>query len=207
MKEKLFRLKAFWQGLSGPCAIGFSGGVDSAFVLASANRWAHVPVYPLLAVSCLLPPFTKENAKRISKEVGVPLIQFSWQPLAIYEITRNDGLRCYFCKKNMYLSLIREAKKLDSKCHIFLDGTHFDDLSKDRPGLQALEELDIKTPLAEVGFTKKEIRSTLKKWGYTFWNVPSQSCLATRFEPGTKLDGQALGALYFELKTKKANFF
>ena len=207
MKEKLLRLRAFWQGLSGPCAIGFSGGVDSAFVLASAKRWAEVPVYPIMAISCLIPPFAKENAKRISKEVGIPLTQFSWQPLAIDEITRNDSLRCYFCKKNLYLSLIREARKIDSKCHLFFDGTQFDDLSKDRPGLQALKELDIKTPLAEVGLTKKEIRSTLKQWGYAFWNIPSESCLATRIDSGTKLDRLALRALFFELKTKKANFF
>ncbi len=203
MKERLLRLKAFWEGQLGPCAIGFSGGVDSAFVLASAKRWARVRIYPVLAVSCLLSPFAIENAQKISKEVGIPLIRFTWQPFAIDEIARNDRFRCYFCKKNMYHLLKEKVSKIDSDCHHILDGTQFDDLFRERPGLFALQELGVQTPLADYGFRKTEIRSYLKEWGYSFWNIPSESCLATKLERGERLTKQKLTALYFGLETGK----
>ncbi len=206
MKERLLRLKAFWEGQSGPCAIGFSGGVDSAFVLASAKRWVRIPIYPILAVSCLLPPSTIENAQKVSEEVGIPLIGFTWHPLAIDEIARNDRLRCYFCKKNMYHLLKEKVRKIDGGCHCILDGTQFDDLFRERPGLFALQELEIQTPLADYGFRKSEIRSYLKEWGYSFWDIPSESCLATKLERGERLTQQRLKALYFGLETGKAPF-
>ncbi len=206
MKERLLRLKAFWERLSCPFAIGFSGGVDSAFVLASAKRWACVPIYPVLAVSCLLPPFAIENAQKISEEVGIPLIRFNWHPLAIDEIARNDRLRCYFCKKNMYSLLKENVRKIDGECRLILDGTQFDDLFRERPGLFALQELGVQTPLADYGFRKTEIRSYLKEWEYSFWNIPSESCLATKLERGERLTHQSLTALYFGLETGKPPF-
>ncbi len=185
--------------MSCPSAIGFSGGVDSAFVLASAKRWARVRIYPVLAVSCLLPPLAIENAQKISEEVGIPLILFTWQPLSIEEIARNDRLRCYFCKKNMYSLLKEKVRKINGECRLILDGTQFDDLFRERPGLFALQELGVQTPLADYGFRKTEIRSYLKEWGFSFWNLPSESCLATKLDRGESLTQQKLKSLYFGL--------
>ncbi len=186
--------------------MGFSGGVDSAFVLASSKKWAGVPVYPLIAVSCLLPPSSVKQAEKVAFETGCDLLRVYWEPLSINEIADNGPLRCYFCKKNMYISIKGRLYEIGYGNELIVDGTQFDDLYRDRPGLNALRELDVLTPLASIGFTKTDIRWSLWKWGYSFWNTPPESCLATRIPWSVKLTEHNLGALYFELESKKTPF-
>lgn len=185
--HKLCCLKSFWQSLNSPCVIGFSGGVDSSFLLASAKRWARNDVSAYIAISCFLEPFDLFHAKRVCKEIGIELIQMYWRPLNYQEIIRNDCFRCYHCKRLMYSKIKDKASDYFGFSPIFLDGTQYDDLFRDRPGIRALQELGILTPLASFGFTKADIRDYLKKWGYSFWDYPSKSCLATRIRQGIRL--------------------
>jgi len=204
LKEKLSNLKAFWQSVGGSCAIGFSGGIDSAFLLASAIRWSKWPVYPFFVDSIFIPPQVHTRLPKMAQELAAQVEIISWEPLSVEAICQNSQKRCYFCKKTIY-NLIKEAAiSLDPSCTHILDGTQHDDLFRDRPGLKALAELSILTPLAHLGFTKKDIRACVQEWGYSFWDIPAESCLATRFERGSPLSERGLLTLYFELMPEKA---
>jgi len=204
--SKLEKLKNYWGNLKGSCAIGFSGGVDSAFLLISALKWAGVKIYPVLANSCFVSVEALDQARLVGRQIGVDVLEIYWEPLNIPEIQKNDRLRCYYCKKNLYLAIKSAISKRDRLCDNVFDGTQFDDLFSHRPGLYALLELEIQTPLAIFGFTKSDIRSILRKWGFDFWNIPAASCLATQIQPGTSLTKERLNSINFELKSKKAPF-
>ncbi len=203
LEDRLARLKEFWKSLGGSCAIGFSGGVDSAFLLASGVRWSNWPVYPFFCDSVFITPDVHLRLPEMIREIGVELIQIRWSPLSVKEIAQNHRLRCYFCKKKIYLTIKEHACQKDGSLVAILDGTQHDDLSRDRPGLRALSELGILTPLAQLGFTKDNIRTALRMWNYTFWDIPSESCLATRFKHEQPLSKKRLKGLYFELMPEK----
>ncbi len=186
-RHRLSCLKSFWQSLNSPCVIGFSGGVDSSFLLASAKRWAKNDIVAYIAISCFLEPFDLLHAEMVCEEIGIKLIQMYWRPLDYEEIRRNDCFRCYYCKKLMYSKIKDKASDYFDYSPIFLDGTQYDDLFKDRPGIRALKELRILMPLAAFGFTKHDVRHYLRKWGHSFWDYPSKSCLATRIKQGVRL--------------------
>ncbi len=185
------------------CAIGFSGGVDSAFLVATGIRWASVKMFPVFLDSVFVSEAALRQAVRVANCIGVKPVRLKWNPLAVPEINRNDRLRCYFCKKNIYLNIKAYISQMDSPCSEIFDGTQADDLLKPRPGLFALQELEIHTPLADIGFTKTDIRCCLKRLGYDFWNLPAESCLATRVGYGKSLSEKEIQALNFELRYKK----
>ena len=111
-------------------------------------------------------------------------------PLAWKKFIKNDLRRCYFCKKNMY-SLLKDSMKGED-CYILLDGTNTDDIKEDRPGLKAIRELGIKTPLFDVDLSKGEIRKIAKEIGLSNHDLPSNSCLATRVPTRKTIDKEIL---------------
>lgn len=168
--------------------IAFSGGVDSSLILKTAcklsSRKNH-KVYAFTIHTTLHPMNELELTERIAKEEG-----------AIYEVIRVDELqnagimenpvnRCYLCKKYLFTELREMAHKL--QIEIIMDGTNEDDLHVYRPGVQALRELEIISPLAEAGMTKADIRKMAAEIGLSVSNRPSAPCLATRFPYGTEL--------------------
>lgn len=199
--HKLSRLESWIRDISGPVALGFSGGVDSAFLLVSLVKWCRFSVTPFMAVSPFLSERERESALKVTGEIGINVTQVTWDPLAEPLIVENGPLRCYYCKKSMYCLICRAAKDIGSR--LVFDGTQWDDLKRDRPGLRALHELDIKTPLASLGFKKNEIRSVLMEWGFSFSDRKAESCLATRIARNTKISEENLEKIgkiekYFE---------
>jgi len=190
LELKLKGLKEWIKGLWSPVGTGFSGGLDSSFLLAALLRWSDVPVSAFTVISPLISSFQRDIIEETSDELGIKPHYIEWNALNDETVCSNNELRCYFCKKKMY-SLMLEAAGEKGAGNL-LDGTQADDLYSDRPGLRALRELGIKTPLAEIGINKDEIRSALRQWGYSFWGRDAESCMATRVSRNNEISKENL---------------
>ncbi len=190
MEKRLETLKLWIRDISGPIGLGFSGGVDSAFLLTALSRWCRFPVRPFCAVSIFFPTKEQVSTAQIANEIGVEPYYFTWEPLSQDPIRNNHADRCYFCKKYIYTTILDTARQMGIKC--IVDGTQADDLGRHRPGLKALEELNIQTPLADCGIDKDFIRYMLKEWEFGFWDKASESCLATRIATNTLISNDNL---------------
>jgi pyridinium-3,5-biscarboxylic acid mononucleotide sulfurtransferase len=174
-------------------AIAFSGGVDSTLlVYAALQALGPDNIIALYARSFLLP----EESAAASREVfrqnfphNACLREIPVSPLTWPEFIVNDKDRCYFCKRRIYTLFLEE---ISADFHVLADGTNSDDRDEDRPGLRAIEELRVITPLADVGLTKKEVRALAEKIGLSNFDIPSNSCLATRIPRNRLIDEQSL---------------
>ncbi|MFH7325652.1 ATP-dependent sacrificial sulfur transferase LarE [Desulfurivibrio sp. C05AmB] len=159
-------------------AVAFSGGVDSSLLLAAALAARGAGVLVLHARSPLQAAGEYERAMAVAAGLRCRPEVVDVDPYSWPDFVANPPERCYLCKKRLY-SLFRE-KACASDCSVLLDGTNGDDLRQDRPGLRALQELQVRTPLADAGLTKIEIRRLAREQGLANWDKPSASCLATR---------------------------
>lgn len=181
-------IKAFFKKYNS-AAIAFSGGVDSAFLLYCAKKCgADVTAY--YVNSAFQPQFEFEDAKRIASELEIPLKIIETNILDYDEVRRNDPLRCYYCKRRIFSQIKAQAKS--DGYSVILDGTNASDDSGDRPGMKALEELKVLSPLRLCGYTKDEIRKQAKNAGLFVWNKPAYACLATRIKPNEEITPNAL---------------
>lgn len=181
-------IKAFFKKYNS-AAIAFSGGVDSAFLLYCAKECgADVTAY--YVKSAFQPQFEFEDAKRIASELEIPLKIIETNILDYDEVRRNDPLRCYYCKRRIFSQIKAQAKS--DGYSVILDGTNASDNSGDRPGMKALEELKVLSPLRLCGYTKDEIRKQAKNAGLFVWNKPAYACLATRIKPNEEITPNAL---------------
>lgn len=167
---------------SSDLAIAFSGGADSAFLLAAARIAGAGSVLPVTIVSDFFTAGEKERVLRLGQYLGIPPILVPANILDDARVTRNTDRRCYFCKLFLFSRVMTEAKKRG--IHTFLHGANLDDLQEFRPGMDAARELGFKTPLVAAGFTKEKIRACSKILGLETWDLPAQSCLATRIPQG-----------------------
>ena len=159
--------------------IAFSGGVDSSFLLyAACATLGPTAVHAFHARSELLPPLEAERVDRTTQECGCFLHPFEIKPFSWHKFVANGADRCYHCKKKIYQTFL--ADPFFIKGAVLFDGTNLDDLGQDRPGLLAVSELNVQTPLADVGFSKKEIRLLSREFSLSTWDVHASSCLATR---------------------------
>lgn len=169
-------------------AVAYSGGVDSSLLLKAAiDALGAGKVIAVFARSVLQKPETVEGALSRGHGFGCAIKVIDFSLLSCQEIIANTSRRCYFCKKKIYEAILETVPGYQ-----LVDGTNIDDLNKDRPGLQALKELGIRMPLVEVSLTKKEIRILSRAQGLATWDLPSESCLATRIPTGTLLSFEAL---------------
>lgn len=174
--------------------VAFSGGVDSSLLLKLACKAAQkhgTRVYAITVKTRLHPLHELENAKNVAKEIGALHVVLSIDELQEAGILDNPTDRCYKCKKYLFEKMKERAKTLGIE-HI-LEGTNEDDLHVYRPGIRALEELCIISPLADAGFTKAEVRELAQKYGLSVSNRPAMPCLATRFPYGASLSYEAFG--------------
>lgn len=184
LAEKIKRLKSIIRGYSSAAA-AFSGGADSTLLCVVCHG---VLGNRFLAVTAASPVHFPTELRR-ARGMGVA-IGFEHLVVKTYEI-RSKGFsanrrdRCYHCKRYLF-SMIRKIAR-QRGIRIVLDGTNADDAKTARPGLRAAEELGIKSPLAEAGLTKAEIRILLRRWGMPNWNAPAEACLATRVPYGTRI--------------------
>lgn len=170
-------------------ALGFSGGVDSSYLLYAAKE-AGADIRPYFVKSPFQPDFELEDAKRLCKELAIDLKVLNLNVLEDEQIVKNPYNRCYFCKQKIFSRLIEEAKKDGYK--LILDGTNASDDPTDRPGYKALRELKVASPLREAGLSKEMIRDLSKKAGLFTWNKPSYSCLATRIPTDSPIKKEIL---------------
>lgn len=172
--------------------IAFSGGVDSSLLLVLAKKCAkeQVEIYAVTFDTMLHPTCDMEIAKQVAEEAGAIHKVLSVNELEQEEIRFNPKNRCYLCKKTLFTRLWEYAKSLGIAQ--ILEGTNEDDLHVYRPGLQAVRELGIKSPLAEAGFTKEEVRRLARELGISVAERPSAPCLATRLPYGEEIRMEVL---------------
>ena len=173
-------------------AIAFSGGVDSAYLLYAAKKYAFkCRAYYVKTV--FQPEFELNDAKRLAKELDADMTVIEIEVLDDRTVASNPENRCYFCKKVIF-SMIREKAASDG-FKVLLDGTNASDRADDRPGMKALLELEVRSPLRECGLTKDEIRKLSKEAGLFTWDKPAYACLATRIPAGEPITKEKLRAI------------
>jgi uncharacterized protein len=175
--EKIMVLTAGLKKMK-TAAVAFSGGVDSAFLLAVAARSGLEKLMAVTVDSVFVTREEIRRARQTASDLKVVHQVLQTDILAREQVTANSPERCYHCKYAVF-SLIRKAADQAGICHV-LHGVNTDDLTDYRPGLKAAGELGFLAPLLEAGFSKQQIRSCSRQMGLTTWDLPSQSCLATR---------------------------
>ena len=170
-------------------AIAFSGGVDSAYLLYEAVRSAKdVVAYYVKAE--FQPAFEYEDALRLAEEIGARVRVLHTEVLCDPKVRENPTNRCYYCKQRIF-GLIRQAAQEDG-FEVLLDGTNASDDASDRPGMKALQEMKVLSPLRECGLTKAEIRQRSRAAGLFTWDKPAYACLATRIPYGEEITKEKL---------------
>ena len=171
------------------CALAFSGGTDSALLLCEARRLgADVKAY--FVKGPFQPQFELEDARRLAKELGAEMEVIETDVLALPEVAENGPRRCYYCKRAIF-SLIFERARRDGYESV-IDGTNASDQVDDRPGMQAIAELGVLSPLRMCGVTKAQVRELSAEAGLFTARKPSYACLATRVPTGTAITREAL---------------
>ena len=172
-------------------ALAFSGGVDSAYLLYAAKA-AGADVRAYYVKSEFQPQFELEDAKRLAGELMADIRILETDVLASPTVADNPDDRCYHCKKLIFQT-IASAAQADGYT-VLLDGTNASDEEGDRPGMRALRELSVRSPLRECGLTKEKIRSLSKEAGLFTWKKPAYACLATRIPTGERITKEKLAA-------------
>ena len=181
-------LTQFWK-TNPKAAIAFSGGVDSAYLLYSAiQSGAQVKAY--YAKTAFQPAFELEDAKKLARQLGAEMEILSIDILRVPKVGENPKNRCYYCKSALFSALTAAAKQ--DGFPLILDGTNASDEVSDRPGMQALRELCVRSPLRECGLTKPEIRRLSKEAGLFTHDKPAYACLATRIPTGDAITPEKL---------------
>lgn len=170
-------------------AIAFSGGVDSAYLLYAASMYAD-SVKAYYVKSAFQPQFELEDAIRLSKMFDTDMEIIDVDILSCKDVTDNPPDRCYFCKRYIFSAILEHAKK-DGYTYI-ADGTNASDERGDRPGMKALEEMQVLSPLRLCDITKAEVRKRSKDAGIFTWDKPAYACLATRIPTGCVIDKAGL---------------
>ena len=170
-------------------AIAFSGGVDSAYLLhAAIQSGAMVRAY--YVKSAFQPQFELDDARKMAEHLRADMQVLEADILSAPLVAQNPADRCYHCKRALF-SMIAEAARRDGFA-LLLDGTNASDDAGDRPGMRALRELSVRSPLRECGLTKADIRSLSKAAGLFTWNKPAYACLATRIPTGMPITAERL---------------
>ncbi|MDW8085618.1 MAG: ATP-dependent sacrificial sulfur transferase LarE [Ignisphaera sp.] len=188
---KLMKLVDWFRNTSAPVLVAFSGGVDSSVVLATAVL--SLGREEVTAATAASPIHTEEDlewSRRIASALRVRHIVFETSELSDPNFTQNPADRCYFCKKHIAGSLMDIARRIGAR--IVVEGTNASDLNSYRPGLSAVREAGIRSPLAEVGLTKSEVRMVAKALGLPNWSRPPMACLATRVPYGDLITAEKL---------------
>jgi uncharacterized protein len=186
---KLKKLQQLLQNLES-CAIAYSGGVDSTFLVKVAYDTLGDNAVAVTATSSTYPVRELEDAKQYAQEIGAPHIIIQSEELDIPKFSDNPPDRCYYCKKELFQKIQQIAK--EHHLNTVLDGSNADDTFDYRPGARARSELQIRSPLKEVGLTKQEIRQLSASLQLKSSEKPAFACLASRFPYGVKITKERL---------------
>ena len=171
------------------CALGFSGGVDSAYLLYAGVK-AGADIRPYFIKTAFQPVFELADAQKLAAGLGVEVTVLELDALADPQVAANPADRCYYCKQNLFRTL--KDRAIADGYPVLLDGTNASDEAGDRPGMRALAELSVRSPLRECGLTKAEIRARSREAGLFTWDKPAYACLATRVPAGETITADIL---------------
>lgn len=186
-KEKMLEE---WLTAQGKVAVAYSGGVDSSFLLKTAQKMLGDRLLAVTARAVSFPESELEEAARFAAAEGIRQLEFEIDQFSIDGFADNPADRCYLCKK-VLLGRLKEIAA-ENGFLVVCEGSNADDESDYRPGLRAIEELGIESPLKRFGFTRDEIRYCSEKMGLPTASKPSYACLATRFVYGERITGRKL---------------
>ena len=189
LHEKKQKLEEYLREL-GSAAIAFSSGVDSTFLLAAAHDVLGENAAAFTAKSCLFPARELDQAVQFCRDRGIRHVIVESGEFSIDGFSHNPPDRCYLCKKDLFTKFIQTAAGLGFK--YVAEGSNLDDEGDYRPGLMAVAELNVKSPLREAGLTKEDIRSLSREMGLLTWDKPSFACLASRFVYGETISEEKL---------------
>jgi uncharacterized protein len=187
--DKLTHLKALLEEM-GEVTVAYSGGVDSTFLLKVATDVLKDKALGVLAVSPTFPSREYERAIEVAESFGASIRIIDTNELEDDNFVNNPVNRCYFCKSELFDSIAKMAE--DQRFRNFVDGSNQDDLGDHRPGMKALKERDVRSPLQEAGLTKKEIRDLSKVFGLPTWDKDALACLSSRFPYGESISREKL---------------
>ena len=171
-------------------AVAFSSGVDSTFLLYAAKEALGDKIIAVTTCSYLFPRRELREATEFCEEKGIRHVIFQSDELKIEGFAQNPKNRCYICKYDLFKSILEIAHQEGMK--EVVEGSNLDDNGDYRPGLQAVAELNIKSPLRHIGFTKEDIRVLSNYYNLPTWNKPSFACLASRFVYGEMITEEKL---------------
>lgn len=173
---------------TGSCVVAFSGGADSSYLAAAAKKALGDNAKIIMVVSPLAPKRDLESAERAAKTLGFEYETIQSKELDDQTFAKNPPDRCYHCKKHIFGALLEAAKKFGASRVV--EGTNKDDETDYRPGMRAIREMGVLSPLRDAGFSKEEIRAASKAMGLPTWNKPSSACLASRFPYGSEITAE-----------------
>jgi TIGR00268 family protein len=189
MENKLLKLQQYIQNTNG-IAVAFSGGVDSTFLVAVAAQTIPDKVVAITARSAAFPEREYKIAESIAEKYGVKHVTAEFDEMSLEGFYKNPKDRCYHCKKAIFTMIKQKAQ--ENGINTVADGSNVDDLGDYRPGMKALNELEIVSPLREAGLTKAEIRLLSKQMGLETWDMPPYACLASRIPYGEEITKRKL---------------
>lgn len=187
--QKLQKLKEILLGMK-EVTVAYSGGVDSTFLLKVASDTLQDKCLGVLALSPTYPSREYERAIEAARSMGALLQVIYTHELEDESFVKNPINRCYFCKSELFDSIAKIVE--EERFSNFVDGSNVDDLGDHRPGLKALKERNVRSPLQEAGLTKSEIRVLSKELGLPTWDKDAMACLSSRFPYGERISREKL---------------
>lgn len=183
-----------WFAAHGSALVGFSGGVDSAFLAVVAREAVGADrTLAVIGISASYPAAQWERAREVARRFAIPLLEVDTEEMEDPRYAANPRNRCYFCKGELWSRLVPIAR--ERGLAVVVDGTNADDLGDWRPGAQAAREAGVRSPLAELGITKAMIREWSRARGIPTWDQPASPCLSSRIPYGTGVTRERLAMI------------